>query len=429
MDAASYQQNIRLMLTAREQIDVFSTIMAGYVHLQQQGFLVNLEENDLLRNFGPDIVNALGGWEIVDGARMAGSLYGLPTNCDHGVGRGAVAIGSQYLEAIGFPLPNPNNEIIHITLDELDSILFQLNAAFPDLETIRPIMPGNITQFMSIDPLGPDPFGVLLDPVNDLTVANLFTSQEFYNFISMIHNWSQAGLISRDAAADDTPVTALVMAGRLMGYMTGGKPGIVAQETGLCGMPMTIFQTGPDMVNANAVARFPWAIPITTANPAKAMTLLNALYSDPEVSNILIWGIEGVHYERQPSGHIGFPAGVDAGSSGWFNNVAWAMPNQFISHVWEGDDLNLYDQLLEFNATSLQSRAFGFIFDPTTVQNEIAAVTNVYNELIVSLGLGFVEPAAGIAQLNDRMTAAGLYRIIEEKQSQLDAWAAAVGIN
>lgn len=429
MDAASYQQNIRLMLTAGEQVDIMNTIMAGYTHLQGQGFLLDLEANNLIQNFGAGIPDAVGGWEILNGARIAGTLYGVPTNCDHAVGRGAIAVGTQFLDAIGFDVPSPNNDIIHISVAELDSILMQINEAFPEMETFRPTMPGGITQFMSIDPLGAEPFGVLLDPVNDLTVSNLFTSQAFYDFISMMYRWNNHGFISLDAAADDTPVTALVSAGRLMSYMTGGKPGIVAQESGLCAQPMTIFQTGPDMMNANAAARFPWAIPFTTANPERAMTLLNAFYTCPELSNLLIWGIEGVHYEMQTDGRVDFPAGLDAGTSGWHNGMAWNMPNQFISHVWMGDDLDLYDQLIEFNANAQISRAFGFIFDPAPVQNEIAAVTNAYEELIVSLGMGMVNPTTGIAQLNERLTAAGLYRIIDEKQSQLDAWVIAVGMN
>jgi len=429
MDVASYNQNATLMLTAGEQIDVMSSLFVGYMNMHQQGFLMDLEENDLLQNYGAGIVEALGGWEWVDGARVAGTLYGLPTNVDHATGRGAFAVGSQYLEAIGYPLPDPNNDIIYITIEEFDDILAQMHEAFPDIETIRPLMPANVVHYFPIDFLGAVPFGVLLDPVNDLTVSDFFTSQMFYDYVTMAHSWNQRGFIGGDAATDDTPVTALTSAGRVMSYFTSGKPGIVAQESGLCAQPMTIFQTGIDFVASNAAARFPWVIPYTTVSPEKAMTLLRALYTDPDISNLLIWGVDGVHYEIQESGHIDFAAGVDASNSGWFVNMAWAMPNQFISHVWVGDDLDLADQLIAFNANAERSKAFGFLFDPAPVQNEIIAVTNVYEELMPSIGLGFVDPAEGIAQMNERMNAAGLQRIIDEKQSQLDAWAVEAGIN
>ncbi|MCL2248917.1 MAG: ABC transporter substrate-binding protein [Oscillospiraceae bacterium] len=428
MDVASYAQNATLMLTAGEQIDVMSSLFVGYMTMHQQGFLMDLEENDLLQNYGAGIVEALGGWEIVDGARVAGTLYGLPTNVDHAAGRGAFAVGSQYLEAIGFPLPEPNNDIIHISIEEFEDILAELHVAFPDIETIRPLMPDNIGHYFSIDFLGAQPFGVLLDPANDLTVSDFFTSQIFYDFITMTRRWNQLGFIGGDAAVDDTPVTALTAAGSIMSYFTAGKPGIVVQESGLCAQPMTIFQTGIDFMASNAAARFPWVIPWTTENPEMAMTLMRALYTDPEISNILIWGVEGVHYEVQPSGHIDFAPGLDGSNSGWFVNMAWAMPNQFISHVWIGDDLDLADQLIEFNDNAVQSLAFGFLFDPAPVQHEIVAVTSVFEELLPGIGLGFIDPAEGIAELESRMNAAGLQTIIAEKQRQLDAWAIEAGI-
>lgn len=428
MDVASYNQNASLMLTSGDQIDVMSSLFVGYVSMHQQGFLMDLEENNLLANYGSGIIDALGGMELIDGARINGNLYGLPNNRDYAMGRGAFAVGTQYLEAIGYPLPNPNIDVIHISIDEFDDILSQIHVEFPDIETIRPLMPGNIVHYFPIDNVGAEPFGVLLDPANDLTVSNFFGSQLFRDYVDMAYSWNQRGFIGGDAATDETPVTALASAGRIMSYFTGGKPGIVAQESGLCAQPMTIFQTGIDFMASNAAAAFPWVIPYTTANPEKAMTLLNAIYTDPELSNLMIWGIEGVHYVVEPSGHITFAPGVDGSNSGWFINMAWAMPNQFIAHIWEGNDLNLPQQLMDFNASAVVSKAFGFIFDSTPVRNEIAAVTNVYEELMPSLGLGFVNPEEGIAQLVERMEAAGLNRIIAEKQSQIDAWALAAGV-
>ena len=427
MDSAAYQQNIRLMLTAGEQIDVMTSLMLTFPTLQQQGFLLDLEYNGLMATYGAGIPYAVGR-EFLDGARIGGTLYGVPTNVDHAVGRGAFVVGTHFLEAIGFPVPYPNNDVIHISLSEFEDILHQINAAFPDVETIRPVIPGNLAHFMTHDPLGAGQFGVLLDPENSLVVENLFESQMFYDFVSMTRRWNQAGLIGADAGIDTTPVVALKQAGRIASYFTGGRPGIVRQESGLTAMPVTVFQTGPDLMHSNAAARFPWVIPYTTIRPELAMTLMNAIFTCPEISNILIWGIEGVHYEVQPSGHIDFPAGLDAASSGWHNGVNWAMPNQFITHVWAGDDLDLYDQFGVFNQNAVRSIAFGFVFNPENVQTEWTAVTNTFAELIPGLGFGHVDPAVGIPELNERLFAAGLQRIIDEKQAQLDKWAAAAGL-
>lgn len=67
-------------------------------------------------------------------------------------------------------------------------------------------------------------------------------------------------------------------------------------------------------------------------------------------------------------------------------------------------------------------RPSGFSFDSTNVANEITAVQNVYNEYQTSVEYGFVDPETGIAEMNDKMMAAGLQKIIDEKAAQLAVW-------
>ena len=52
-------------------------------------------------------------------------------------------------------------------------------------------------------------------------------------------------------------------------------------------------------------------------------------------------------------------------------------------------------------------------------------VTNVYEEYQKSLEYGFVDPEVGVPEMLEKMNNAGLQKIIDEKQAQLDAWAAA----
>ncbi len=73
----------------------------------------------------------------------------------------------------------------------------------------------------------------------------------------------------------------------------------------------------------------------------------------------------------------------------------------------------------------LESPALGFAFDSTKIATELTSVTNVYEEYQKSLEYGFVDPEVGIPEMLEKMNNAGLQKIIDEKQAQLDAWAAA----
>ena len=421
-DYASYKQNMTLALSGGEQIDVFNTITTGYNSMVQQGYLVDMEENDLLKNYGAGILDAVGE-EYINACRVDGKLYGLPNNRDMAQGRGCAAIATEYLEGIGYAVDN-SSEIIKISIDELNDIYAKLHDKYPNLEVYRPTV-GSMSQFSNVDLLGGTAFGVLLNYGKELKVENLFSSDFYKEYCTRMYDYNQKGYISKDAATDTTAVTELVKAGTLMSYTTGGKPGIKQQETNLCGRPMTIFQTLDDYVSSAAVASFPWSISINTVSAEASMKLLNALYTDSDLANILSWGVEGTHYKVLDSGTITYADGVDATTSGWSHNVTWELPNQYITYVWDGNDPALWENIKTFNTNAQKSAASGFTFDTTNVATEMTSVQNVYDEYQKSVEYGFVEPATGIDEMNTKMQKAGLDKIITEKQTQLDAWAVA----
>ena len=420
-DYGSFNQNTTLALSANEEIDVLACVGFSYQTGIQQGYLSDLEENDLLSTYGPGIAEAVG-QDNIDACRVNGVLYGLPSNRDIAQGRGCAAVATEYLDGIGYQAPT-DDEIIKISQDELNDIYAQLHEKYPDKEVYRPSSM-SMSQFSNVDSLGGNVFGVLLDYGQNLDVVNLFTSDYYKNYCEKMYDYNQKGYISADAATDTTGATELVKAGTLMSYTTGGKPGIKAQETSLCGRDMTVFQTMDDYISSTSVAGMPWTIPISAQHKEAAMKFLNECYTNADVANLLAWGIEGVHYKIGDDGLATFADGVDASNSGWNHSMGWMMPNQFLTHVWEGNDPDLWDQIKEFNDNAMVSKASGFAFDSTQVANEITAVQNVYNEYQANVEYGFVDPETGIAEMNDKMMTAGLQKIIDEKQAQLDSWAA-----
>ena len=215
-----------------------------------------------------------------------------------------------------------------------------------------------------------------------------------------------------------------VVAGTAAGYGTSYKPGIESQETVSCGTEMVAVcmpdpKDGVLVTNTN----FNWGVNKNCKDPERACQLLDLLYYDVDLNNLLSWGIEGVHYDVMEDGHITTAASLEGGESGYNPAQGWIFGNQFITYVWEGDDLDLYDQLKEFNDTARKSKAFGFTFDNANVVTEIAAVQSVYDQYSMGLECGLVDPNEVLPTMLEEMEAAGIQKIIDEKQAQLDAWA------
>ena len=105
------------------------------------------------------------------------------------------------------------------------------------------------------------------------------------------------------------------------------------------------------------------------------------------------------------------------------------MPNYFITNVWDGDPLDVYEQTDAFNNNAPKSKALGFSWDNSDYSAEFTALTNVYDEYAPSLTYGFVDPADGIPKFVEKLNNAGLQEYMKAKQSALDAWALENGVN
>jgi putative aldouronate transport system substrate-binding protein len=82
----------------------------------------------------------------------------------------------------------------------------------------------------------------------------------------------------------------------------------------------------------------------------------------------------------------------------------------------------LWDAFRKFNADSVSAGSLGFSFDNEPVSTEVAACMNVWNEYMNGLLTGAADPGKVLPQALAKFTAAGLDRVISEKQKQLDAW-------
>jgi len=430
MDSASYAQNMNLMLASGEQVDLFNAVSVGFMPCYNKGYLLDLEEDNLLATYGQGIIDSFRASEL-NGCRVAGALYGVPVKKDDAAGKFGISIPTEYLDAVGVDwksmYANPEDEIIYTDFDFIEDVLGKLHEKYPDKTTFYTDPGSTVGQCLAIDYPG-DMFGVLLDPANSLEVSDLFSSQLYYDLCARFYKWNQNGWISPDAITETNATTTQVKAGSLCAYKTATKPGIRQQESNLCGTPVAIFQLGVDFKASNAYSIMPWCINQNTDDAVAAMQVLNLLYTDPDLSTLICWGQEGKEWQETGDGHIKFAEGIDAQNSEYYNNVNWQMPNQFIARIWEGDSLDLWERMQNYNDNAVASNAMGFTFDNSDVSAEYTALTNVYNEYQRQLELGFMNPDEGIPKLVERLKTAGLDDYIAVKQAQVNAWAEANGI-
>ena len=164
---------------------------------------------------------------------------------------------------------------------------------------------------------------------------------------------------------------------------------------------------------------------MTSERPDKAVQFLNMVMTNPELANLMNYGIEGVHYEKVSEHIIDYPEGVDASNVGYgiqivsFGDSAEIYQRAPFTEEW-------YETLDQYSAENAQlSQAFGYVFDSSSVRTQVAAVSSVIGEYNPSLMCGMVEDVEGrVEEFRAALKTAGIDDIIAENQRQFDEWRA-----
>lgn len=411
---SAWQNQINLMLTSNEKLDLMVLMGTGYANQVSKGQLVEMDS--LLKEHGSGIVEALGP-DYAKAALIDGKTYGVPTIRDLAQKYGFY-MPKALADKHGIDLSNVK------TLDDLEPILKKIKENEPNMVPIvNSVNASPVTTFSTRDSLGDD-MGVLLDNGQNLEIVNWFETEEYAATVKKMREWYLAGYIGKDAVTVKESKSDLIKAGKGGSALAAMKPGFDVQEERQTGMPIVSAEMLPPTAKTNTVTNIMWGIAKNSKNPEKAMQFLNLMYSDKDVVNLLDWGIEGTHYVKVSDNVIDYPEGVTASTVG-YAGLGWMFGNQFLSYTFKGDDEQLWEKMKDFNDTAVKSKALGFTFDSSPVKTEYAAVSNVITQYRIALECGALDPDKVLPEFNSKLKDAGIDKIIAEKQKQLDAWAAA----
>ncbi|MCR2803824.1 ABC transporter substrate-binding protein [Paenibacillus soyae] len=418
ISAGEWAQRMNLIFSGGETLDL--TYVAGgmYSGMVAKGQLVALD--DLLNQHGEGIKSAFEE-KYLSSTKIKGQIYSVPTVRDLAASFG-ITMRKDLVDKHGIDVASIK------TLDDVEKVLKTIKDNEPN---IVPLVPGGAGQtyrenHVFYDPLG-DNMGVLPNYDNGLKVVNLYEMPEYKAFLDRVRQWYLDGYTLADAATNKTQTFELIKSGKAFAYLAMQKPGFAAQESKASSTEMVTAELIAPVATTSTVTGAMWGIPVHSKQQEKAMKFLNLLYSDPAIVNLFDWGIEGKHYVKAEGAAdhvIAYPEGKDASTVG-YNMLGWMFGNQFLSYVLNTDDPEIWAKTEEFNRVSKPSKALGFVFDASPVKTEVASVTNVVTQYRLPLETGSVDPEKMLPEFIEKLKAAGMDKIIAEKQKQLDEWAKA----
>jgi putative aldouronate transport system substrate-binding protein len=190
-------------------------------------------------------------------------------------------------------------------------------------------------------------------------------------------------------------------------------------QSGNADLELYEVQTGPSINVTTHAGGSMLGIPITSENPVKAMQYINEMHQNTELLNMMMWGIEGIHYDLDSRGMV-IPRDVN----GWSDSHGgpWTLGNQFKQLLNYKEDPQKYQQMIDLTAEAWPHESLGFRFNRDDFDAEYAAISSVNRTYSRSIRCGVNTDQ--FEQFQSELKAAGVDRVFEAAKIQYAAWKA-----
>lgn len=409
-----------LLFSSQEDFDLIFTA-SSWCHYEQTvalGGFADLSE-EFIQTYAPDI------WEVVpevawDQAKIDGNIYMVP-NYANEFGQDVMAVRGDLLEKYG---------ISDITSwDEL--VAFYKACAADGIYASQggPWYQYFQTQGYSIT--GGAPKGgelVLYNAQNpeDLALTYVVEWDGFRDYCMQMKELADAGSWSKDVLNSSDE--------RQTGLLTGRTAGMIWNLGSCLNYAKQANAENPDWnvtiidpvasqtKKVNSYINNGVAINASSKHKERAMMVLNEFYTNPEVYDLAMLGVEGKHWEAVGEDQYKV---IDESGYGVSSNCNWGWNNteiQRTEYIEDRTALNdTYDALLEkFESNIKAAHVYdGFNFDSTNVSTQFAAVEAAIGNYYDPLVNGLVDDVdKSIAEMKAALESAGIQAVLDEMNRQ-----------
>ena len=267
-----------------------------------------------------------------------------------------------------------------------------------------------------------DQYGILwYDPAEEN--PQLFTYYEVETipeFLETMARWNEKGFFSKSALADTDSTKFGNGKAAMRIHNIDTYIGIYAEHS----------DWGIEYKNMrNNLKHLPYmqdgmAISSTSKNPERALAIWDLLVTDREFYDAFNYGVLDTTYTVNEAGQFKITDSDLYAETGMFSAKVMEYYRNIMGAPENLDEI--YASWEEQIAADPNADRFaGFVLDYTPVETEYATCQNIYMQYWMPLELGYTEAESGLAQFKEMMETAGIEKLREEWQAQLDAYLAA----
>ena len=428
-DPGAYATQVPMEIQANSKLDLlmYTPIPgSGYLSFKNQGQLLDI--SDLLEEYGEGVTGALG--DLINGTTDPdGSIYGVPSNRVLGSTL-YIIMRTDVLEELGLLEKAENmttwteyEEILKEVVDKTDYAGVGNCDVNGSTLAVSPYFTGDdvFANGTGFDSLGDT--NSLIASDKEGHVLSYYGSDDYRQEVERAQKFYDEGLIYKDAAVSQEYNVNLIKAGTVFSTISSAELGGEELSEAICGFDLTYVKVTDSVCGSDTTHKFGFAVPVSATDPEAAVKFLNLLFTNADIENLLAWGVEGRDWVEK-DGEAVYPEGVTSDSVA-YHMGDYLNGNQFITIPWDGSGADLRDVQQEFQNGLVFSPYMGFNADTSEVSTEITSCFGIIEQYRKQLSSGSSgDWEATLDEMNGKLEAAGIGKIVECYQTQLDAWLA-----
>lgn len=385
---------------------IFTAYWLSYSEYARRGCFYPI--SGLIDEYAPKTKAELGS-AVLEAAEVDGELFALPVpgrlySCASGI-----VFRKDIVDKYNIDLSRIRR------LEDLEPVLKLVKSKQPDLVPMV-LDSGNslIYDLIGFEQAGSDSRipGILSNDPKDSRIYNEYESDSMMAYLKTLNKFYRAGYMVSATNLDTDRIFSSLRPNvdtSSGSYSTGGNAWIG-------------ISLGKPVITGESATYSMYSVWYNSKNPINALRIMECVNTDPYVSNLIHFGIEGEDYIRLSGNIIGIPMGKQVSDTVSSTGRDWLLGNSYLNYIWKGEDPDIYNNMRNHNLKAQPARALGFNFDILPVTMEVLNCRELISAYGDKLFSGQHDPEIHLRKLNEELKKAGADKIIEEKQRQFDAW-------
>ena len=418
IDNGSFAEKVNVMMNSGEEFDIMTGgSKAKFGPTYNKGALLDI--TDLLEEYGQNVLAKADerAWETVT---RQGRIYAIPNQMPY-ASENVLGFRKDLVEKYNLNLEG-------ITC--IDDLIPFFDAILENEPGVKPISGASGGTSMDVflkdakvgnySPTGEE---LVVFDYEDQRMESLLEQDEYVGVLRQLHDLYVKGYIDKDVLSR-TNDTDSIKAGKAATYggsaeYTGGS-----KMTALYGVESLEALISRDEITTDSMCSVLTYISQSSKQPENAMKVINEIWGNPELLNLLAYGIEGVHYTVTANAGTDHPSVLPKSGE----EVRWT-----VYHNWLGPLFDQWDSpwnsaealkgMQERNVSAQTSQIIGYQFNTEPVKTQAAEVKAIWKEVIAVLKTGTMPDFDKyLEETKQRLVAAGLNDMINEAQKQYEEW-------